>query len=85
MNDFELGIVLLWIFCGLVAAAIGARKREGCLAFIIGVGFGPVGILIALISKGKRERCPYCKKFIDNEATVCPYCQRTITFAEERE
>ena len=22
----------------------------------------------------KREKCPYCKQFIDNEATVCPWC-----------
>jgi len=29
-----MGLVLIWLLCGIVAAIIGAGKGEGCLAFI---------------------------------------------------
>jgi len=68
--------VLIWLFCGVVAGMIGSKKGEGCGAFLIGVLFGPFGILFALLSKGNRRACPHCKELIHKDATVCPKCQR---------
>ena len=67
---------ILWIFCGVIAAMIGARKGEGCMGFVIGFLFGPFGILFALLSKGNRTSCPYCRELIHHNATVCPHCHR---------
>lgn len=68
----------LWILCGIIAAMIGSKKGEGCLAFILGVILGPFGILIALFSTGNRIQCPYCKELIHKDANVCPHCQREV-------
>jgi len=66
------------VVCGLIAAAIGQRKGEGCGAFIVGVFLGPLGILAALFSKGNRKTCPFCKELIHKDAVVCPRCQRDL-------
>jgi len=33
--------LVVWILCGVIAAIIGAKKGEGCLAFIAGILLGP--------------------------------------------
>jgi hypothetical protein len=70
--------ILIWIICGIVAAIIGNQKGEGCAGFILGVVLGPIGILLALGSKGNRKQCPFCKEMIHREALVCPRCQREM-------
>lgn len=70
--------VIFWFICGLIAAAIGSSKGEGCVGFIIGLILGPLGILAALLSKGNRVRCPYCREYIDKKATKCPKCQSDL-------
>lgn len=67
---------LLWLLCGFVAMAIGHGKGEGCGAFILGCLLGPFGILAAIVSKGDRKQCPWCRQWIDPEALVCHHCQR---------
>ncbi len=71
-------ILLLWFACGLVAAAIGAKKGEGCLALIAGLIFGPLGILATVFSKGNRKECPFCRERVHRAASVCPHCQRDL-------
>lgn len=81
-----IGIILFWLFCGIVAAMIGSKKGEGCFSFIIGLIFGPFGIVFALLSKGNRKECPHCKELIHKDAKVCPHCQKElpITSTESR-
>ena len=74
-----MGFVLIWLLCGVAAAMIGNQKGEGCGAFIIGVLFGPFGILFAILSKGNRKVCPFCKERIHKDAIACPKCQRDLT------
>jgi hypothetical protein len=71
-----MAIFLLWLLCGLIAGTIGKRKGEGFFAFIIGLIFGPFGIIFALISRGNRRTCPYCKELIHKDAIRCPHCQK---------
>lgn len=72
-------IVIIWLLCGIVAAMIGSSKGEGCGAFVLGLLLGPFGILIAIFSKGNQKDCPHCAKRIPNKATVCPFCQSSLT------
>jgi hypothetical protein len=71
--------VIFWILCGVVAAMIGAKKGEPVSAFLVGVLLGPFGILAALLSKGNRKTCPFCRESIHKDATVCPRCQRDLS------
>jgi len=80
---FLCGIVI-WFLCGIVAAMIGGKKGEGCAALIVGVIFGPFGIVFAILSKGNRKTCPYCKELVHKDASVCPYCQGDIAAAEKQ-
>ena len=48
------------------------------MSFVIGVLFGPFGILFSLLSSGNRVTCPNCREKIHREATVCPRCQRAV-------
>ena len=67
--------IVLWIFFGIVTAIVASGKgRSGCGWFLIGVLFGPFG-LIAAFAVGSSYQCPKCKKGIDKEATICPYCR----------
>ena len=73
-----LALIFFWLLCGIIAAMIGSQKGEGCFAFIMGVLFGPFGILFALVSNGNRKVCPSCKELIHKDAMVCPHCQRDM-------
>jgi hypothetical protein len=70
--------VFVWLICGIIAAMIGAKKDTGCAGFLVGVLLGPFGIVLALVMKGDRVRCPYCRELMHKKATVCPHCQRDM-------
>ena len=70
--------IIIWLAFGIVGAMIGSKKDAGCFGFIMGVLLGPIGLLIAWLSKGNRIQCPYCKERIDPKATVCSHCQKDL-------
>ena len=74
----EIGIIIFWLFCGIIAGMIGSKKGQGCLSFLVGILFGPFGIIIALLSKGKRRTCPYCKELVNEDAVICKYCRNSF-------
>ena len=70
---------LVWAaFWGRIAYEIGRKKGEGASACIGGVLLGPIGVLIAAVSKGNQVNCPFCKTLIDPTASVCSHCQRDL-------
>lgn len=73
-----MGFVILWIICAFVGAALGSRKGRGGTGFILGLLFGPIGILIVLVIRGNRRSCSACKELIHKAATRCPHCQYEI-------
>lgn len=70
--------IFLWMICGVIAAAIGARKGEAISGFFIGAIFGPFGVLFAILSSGNRLACPHCKEMVHKQAKVCPHCRRDM-------
>lgn len=74
-----MGLLLIWMLFGIIAAIIGARKGEGFKAFILGSTFGPIGVVLAQISKGTRAKCPVCEELIELEAIKCPRCMSDLS------
>ena len=73
---FYCGVIINWIVMGVIGGMIGNPKGMGFVGFLLGLFLGPLGIIVVQISDGDRRECPFCKKRIDKNATVCPYCQR---------
>lgn len=76
--EFLIGLLLWGLLWGLVGAVIGSAKGAAGSGFILCFLFGPLGVIIAIMGKGNRIRCPYCRKLVDPKATVCAYCQRNL-------
>lgn len=83
--------IILWLLCGLVAGAIYHNKgRPYVTAFLVGLIFGPIGIVLAAITPADaagqerralaagQQKCPHCASLVPAEATVCRYCQRPL-------
>lgn len=78
-----MGIVFVWLAFAIISAMVGSKKGEGLLGFIVGLLFGPFGLLFVIFSKGNRKDCPFCKEPMNKDATVCPHCQREVGGASE--
>ena len=55
---WSVGMLIVWVASAVVATKIGAKKGEKWGAMIIGILLGPVGILVALASSGRRNPNP---------------------------
>lgn len=77
--------IILWIACGIGAAAIASSKGRSVFGWLIG-GFllGPIGLLIVgLMGKPAPDestlrKCPHCAEKILKEAKVCKHCGRDV-------
>lgn len=84
--------LILWFLCGLVAGAIYKSKgRDVAAAFLVGLIFGPIGVLLAALTptdkaaqernavvSGEMKRCPKCAELVRHNAQVCRFCQHTF-------
>lgn len=69
-------LLLFWVTCGILAAAIGSKKGEAGIGLLLGLLLGPFGVLAAILSSGNRKPCPFCREAVHKDAVVCPRCQR---------
>ena len=60
----------------LTALILSSKDSSGCGGFTLGFILGPFAIIISLFMGG--QECPYCKKSIHKDATVCQHCQNKI-------
>lgn len=70
--------IFIWLLFGVIGAIIGNPKGRGGDGFLLGILFGPIGILIILVIKGNRKTCPFCKELINKEAVRCSRCQKEL-------
>jgi hypothetical protein len=82
--DLLCGIVI-WIFCGLIAASIYKTKGRSQLTGLLGgIILGPIGILLALLSPKDedalaiRDREAEIEKISSGQLKKCPYCAESI-------
>jgi hypothetical protein len=87
------GIVIFWFLCAIFSAALASSKnRSGFGWFLLGLLFGPFGLLVAFFPKveapalnasvvaGAEETktCPLCAETIKRAAKVCRFCNREL-------
>lgn len=70
--------VMFWVMCAIGAAAIGGRRNRAGTGFVLGLLFGPFGMLFSLLIQGNRSLCPHCKELVHEQATICPHCRREM-------
>lgn len=79
---FVFDAITFWMLCAFFCAWVGHIKRESSnIGLLIGLLFGPLGVLLTLFMRTKGARCPYCREFADAQASVCPYCRSTLPHA----
>ncbi len=77
------GLIIFWLFCGIIGAMIGSRKGAGCGGFLLGILLGPLGVIISIVMTGDRKPCPYCKELIQKDAVKCPKCGAGLSNSQQ--
>jgi hypothetical protein len=73
-------VVTTWIGSIILATSVASRYEGvegGMSGFLLGVFFGPLG-LIAAFAVDHRRRCPCCREHIFRGAQRCPHCHEPI-------
>lgn len=73
--------VVVWIFLCALTAAIAEKKGHKGLGYcLLAIFLSPVVglIVVACISNKNKKECPFCRKSIDVEASVCGYCGKEL-------
>lgn len=69
-----LGLLLVWLFVGLIGAAIGYPKERGFLGFALGMTLGIFGWIIVGVLAKKGVPCDWCAEKVQRAALICPHC-----------
>ncbi len=83
----EGGLLALWLLlaipCGIVGAIIAQQKNAGGQGFLLGLFFGPLGVLAAF-AMDNRPCCPKCHGRLDGRPEVCRHCNSPIDWSDPR-
>ncbi len=75
--------ILLWLgINAVVGYAIGKSKNAIGECVAISILLGPIGWLIAAVSKENLKKCPFCSESVKPDAKVCRYCGRDLPAPE---
>jgi hypothetical protein len=73
-------LILFWLFaCPFLGYMIGRQKCAGNHGVLLGLLFGPIGVLItALIDR--RPNCPECGTKLNGKPSICPACKTRFSW-----
>jgi len=76
-------IATIW---GAICYAIANPKGQGQLGFLLGFFLGPLGVVFAVFLSDSVERfiCLRCRKGVDEEAKICPFCLQDFRTKKEK-
>lgn len=71
--------VLFWLLCAIFSAALASSKnRSGFGWFLLGLLFGPFGLLVAFFPRREQPSSSALGESITEETRTCPFCAETI-------
>lgn len=78
-------IIIVACLLGIIPGAIAQHKGHSFIGWwLFGAALFILALPMSLFLKDERTApCEFCKKTIDREASVCPYCQREVATAVE--
>ncbi len=60
----------------LASSLVGYYKNQTVAGVLLGYVFGPIGLLLLLMSSDKRRgKCKHCGSMVDKHAYYCPKCK----------
>ncbi len=85
-------LIIIWLLFGLAAGMIaGGKGRSSGGFFLLGLLFGPFGLLAAAVASpnkarneraglqsGRMRKCPQCAEVISSEAKICRHCRSPV-------
>lgn len=94
MECYVIGGLVLCAFIG--AMIVESKGRNPGIGLILGLLFGPIGLIIAAIispnqeeldrrnaKEGKLKRCPDCAEMVQAEAKICRFCGHSFLSAPD--
>ena len=70
---------VFWLIVNcIVGYLIGKPKNNIGTAITVSILLGPIGWLIAALSKGDLRKCPNCAEFVKPEAKICHHCRSEL-------
>jgi hypothetical protein len=70
---------VFWLIVNcIVGYLIGKPKNDVGTAITVSILLGPIGWLIAALSKGNLRKCPNCAEFVKPEAKICHHCRSEL-------
>jgi hypothetical protein len=78
-------LLLIWLICPFVCAAIArSKRRSGVDHFFGGLFLGPLWVLVVGLMGTGGVPCPQCREKIDPGASVCPRCRADLRGATQK-
>jgi hypothetical protein len=68
-----------WVSSALVASEFASARGRGKAGFFLGLLYGPLGVIMALLLPSAAGRCPFCYEPVHSKATICPHCGSTLS------
>ena len=74
------GTIIWIVLCALTEAIAEKKGHKGIGYCLLAIFLTPIVglIVVACISNKNKKECPYCRKSIDIDASVCGYCGKEL-------